>query len=572
MVPGVLEPPPSRLLLTLAGGLTQVLGLAYLVLGLAALPIAHELHGGTRSVIVSIVAALTAVVCGNLVYRGRMIPIALAVGLDVGFGIALARGSTAIGALLHILPNRSDPAAQTVATVGAFAMFTAAALCILAIPVALRLRAWARQGLDPLLHSRIGSAAHPGDPWKSPKGGEAGVIDSGPNLQGNVLQFDAGGVAAGGGGEDEPQTTGASGAPVQTLRGVGRSRIPATQVLYRRKSSKTAIIIVVSATLIAVGLVIATIGSESSNGDVISMASSDAAMATRGSAAASAQVADAAAAAQVSPDAAGSSAPSAPSVPRIPDLISQFHAAVGDAASNDLTRLFDPNVFAFGVGPQDVAQGRAAVVAMLRKNIGSGATGRTAVAGYFSRIGVDGDVGWFGEEMRVGKTTYVVSAALGLRHGAWSIFALHWALALPNAVAHQLAYRGELEIPDSIPNGRSDLPLAKAMLAAFSSRTAFADARSIRADALNFGSAPGERSAGESAKRMFSQLKAKIRLHDAVTVGSIGEHGGWGAANVDYIDADKAGREIRQTFRVLSVWLLEDDQWRIVQTQWSNGH
>lgn len=525
MPPGVLEPPPSRLFLTLAGGLTQALGLAYLILGVAALPIAHELRGGTQSVIVSIVAALATIVCGNLVYRGRMIPIALAVGLDVGFGIALAHGTTAIGALLHILPKKSDPAAQTLAKLGSFAMFVAAGLCVLAIPVALRLRVWARQGLE-----------------SAPSAGNSAS-------------------------DDNSQATSTGDKVEQTLKGVGATRAPVTQIIHRRKQSKSAIIIIVSATLIAIGVVVTTIGSGPSTSEVINMATTDSLPAALGS--------GSAAPGKPLPSVAHPQTPPEPSVPppvpSINDFISHFHAALGDPAPDALSHMLDPNVFGFGVSAHDVAQGRASVVAMLRENIGAGPTAHITVAGYYTKTGSDGDVGWFGEELRVGKTTYTVSAAAGLRDGAWTIFALHCALAMPNETAHELAYHGQLEIPDSIPNGRTDTPLAKVMMAAFASRTAFVASRSARPDSYNFGSAPGERSAGESTTRIFSQLKAKIRHHDAVNVGAIGEHGGWGAANVDYTDADSSGHEVRQTFRVLVVWLLEDDNWRMVQTQWSNG-
>ena len=47
--------------------------------------------------------------------------------------------------------------------------------------------------------------------------------------------------------------------------------------------------------------------------------------------------------------------------------------------------------------------------------------------------------------------------------------------------------------------------------------------------------------------------------------------GGWGAANVDFTDADSDGTEVTQTFRVLAAWVKEDAGWRIVQTQWSNA-
>jgi len=60
-------------------------------------------------------------------------------------------------------------------------------------------------------------------------------------------------------------------------------------------------------------------------------------------------------------------------------------------------------------------------------------------------------------------------------------------------------------------------------------------------------------------------------LHDAVKVGALGDRGGWGAANVDFTDADPSdGTQVTQTFRVLAAWLKEPDGWRIVQTRWSN--
>lgn len=520
-------PPPSRLLLVLAGGLTQAVGVAYLILGLASLPIAHELHGGIRSVAVSIVAALATVVCGTLAYRGRMVAIALAVGLTIGFGVALTRGTTAIGALLHLLPAN---AAKNIAMVGAISMFVAAGLCMFAIPVALRIRAWARQGID-VKREAIGE-----------------VDDDSP---------------------DDTESESGEGKPEQTLKGVGRARVlPATQIIHLRRRSKSATIIVVSATLVAIGIVVTAMVSGSSESEVIKMATSGSGRAEAGSPVADAHPPDA-----QSPQSVQAASPQQPipPAPSIDDLIARFHTAIANPASEDLAQLLDTDVFAFGVGVEEVAQGKEPVMAILRKNIGEESATPIAVSARFTQVGQEGEVGWFGEELRVGQTTFVVTVAAGLRKGTWSIFALHLALPMPNETAHRLAYAGDLEIPDSIPNGLYDTPLAKAMLTAFSSRPAFVASRSIRPDALNFGSAPGERSLGENTKRIFAQLKARIRLHDTVNAGQIGERGGWGAANVDYTDADKTGHEVTQTFRVLAVWLMEDDQWRIVQTQWSNG-
>src|SRR2546430_17150773 len=95
--------PPSRALLILAGLVTQLCGALCLGLALAALPVVHDLHGGMRGLVASAVAAVAAMVCGTLAYRGRLIPLGLALGLDLGFGIALPRGGSALGALLRIL-------------------------------------------------------------------------------------------------------------------------------------------------------------------------------------------------------------------------------------------------------------------------------------------------------------------------------------------------------------------------------------------------------------------------------------------------------------------------------------
>src|SRR5580698_9487606 len=140
--------PPSRWMLIVAGAWTQLVGAAYLVLALASLPVAHDLHTGTHSLIASIVAALAALVCGTLVYRGRLIPLALAAGLDVGFGVGLPRGSSAVGSILRMLPATDASTAETLVTIGAIAMFGAAIACVVALPAALKLRAWARGELD----------------------------------------------------------------------------------------------------------------------------------------------------------------------------------------------------------------------------------------------------------------------------------------------------------------------------------------------------------------------------------------------------------------------------------------
>ena len=142
---------------------------------------------------------------------------------------------------------------------------------------------------------------------------------------------------------------------------------------------------------------------------------------------------------------------------------------------------------------------------------------------------------------------------------------------MPNAEAYKAARDGTLELPDAIPDTHDESDLAKAMRTGFASKPSFVAARSTRPDAMNFGSAPGERvQGGETIKKIFGRLKATIHLHDAVAVGTVGAKGGWGAANVEFTDADRDGTQVTQTFRVLVAWVQESGGWRMVQSHWSN--
>ena len=108
---------PSRALLIAAGLLTQLIGALCFILGLASIPVVHDLKGGMSGVIASVIASLAAIVCGTLVWRGRLVPLALAAGLDVGFGIGLPRGGSAVGAMLRMLPANEASTAETLVNI-----------------------------------------------------------------------------------------------------------------------------------------------------------------------------------------------------------------------------------------------------------------------------------------------------------------------------------------------------------------------------------------------------------------------------------------------------------------------
>ena len=527
---------PSRVLLIIAGLLTQLLGGVCFVLALASLPVVHDLHGGTKAALASVIAALGAIVCGTLVWRGRLIPLALATGLDVGLGIVLPRGSSGIGALLRILPQGDVDTAETLLTVGAIALFVAATLNLVAIPAAIKLRKWARDEL------------------------------SKPDYQ------------------PPPPEERKSGT---TLKGWGTMKLVPTQVLRvpgTPARSKPIVIFAVAIPLIAVGIAIISVstGGKAAKDEIAFGAAGSGAVgsgavgsgavgagAVGSGAVGSRAVGSAVGAGTVGSGSAavGSAAPTAEE-PGIEDFVGFFHSALGAGDAAAIGALLDDGAFGFGIDAHEVSEGRDAVAAMLVKDLGAKAT----VSAKLHQVGREGDVAWVAEELRAGGKSFVTSYIAGLHDGQWSIAAIHFAVAMPNADAYQAARSGDLAVPDAIPGRTDDSALAVAMKTAFASKSSFVDARSTRSDAFNFGSAPGEHIAGGDAiRKVFSRIRATVHLHDAVRVGQVGAHGGWGAANVDFTDADRDGTDVTQTFRVLAAWVQEPAGWRIVQTQWSNA-
>jgi hypothetical protein len=340
---------------------------------------------------------------------------------------------------------------------------------------------------------------------------------------------------------------------VRTLPGLGPAKkLVPTQVLHVGRRGKPGVIIGVALTLIVIGIIVitATLGGSSPVDDV---AKPDPHVVAGGS-----QVVGSA----VEPGTAiepGVAVDSSVAPPSLDDFIASFHASLSD---DKLEPRFDAKAFAFGAESNDIAEGQAAIVKQLRDDIGS--PPREVIA-KFSSTANDGDIGWFAEELRVGDNTFVVTAALGLADNAWTIRALHWGRPMSDKEARALAQDGDLATPDVIPDTHDESELAKAMREAFARKPSFVEALSARADAFNYGSTGERLRGGESIEKVFGRIKATIHLHDAVKVGTIGTRGGWGAANVDFTDGET------QTFRVLAVWLHEDQGWRIVQTQWSNA-
>lgn len=510
---------PSRVLLIAAGVLTQLTGAVCLVLALAALPIVHDLRTGTTGVIATAVAALAALVCGPLIWRGRLVPLALGAGLDLGLGLGLLRGGSAIGALLRLLPADELHTFGTLITVTAIVMFAAAALCLLAVPSALELRRWARAELEAET-----APAHERPPIDRPS-------------------------------------------PSSTLKGIGAVTLRPTQVIRTNATArqKSLVIASVALTLVALGIILITaaIGDDGPSTKRSAATSGSGTSATGFNAGGVADLSNLGAPADAAVD-----APAEP--PPLDDFVASLHRALASASAADLGPLFDAQAFAFGTGAHELAEGRDAAIAQLQANLGEPPPTGFSVTPRFSHVANEGDAGWLAEQLVVGDHAFVVSAALFAHDGTWTIAALHWAEAMPNPTAYRLAREGELAIPDAIPDAHDDSSLAAAMRTAFSSRASFVEALSARDDAFNFGSAGERLFGGATIRKVFGRLAATVHLRDAVKVGRLGAHGGWGVANVEFTDADREGTETTQTLRVLVAWLEEDGAWHIVQTHWSN--
>lgn len=248
------------------------------------------------------------------------------------------------------------------------------------------------------------------------------------------------------------------------------------------------------------------------------------------------------------------------------ELVVLERAAIAKADEAALVALMMPNAFVHGIDASDVAYS-AKLGAPFVRSIGG-----TLVESTWSKITRDKDVAWIVDELNAGGLK-VLTSQLAVRDGTtWKVAAWHVAQLVPNKVAYEQARARRLPTPDAVTDQPDDdHQVHDAFLAAFSSREAFITAFSERADAIDLGSAPGERILGGPAvKKAFGKIAAIISVQPGVAAGRAGDKVGWAAGNVSFtmtIDDE----DTTQIFRVLAVLVREKDGWRIVLAQWSNA-
>ncbi|MDB4963205.1 MAG: hypothetical protein JWP01_3204 [Myxococcales bacterium] len=275
-----------------------------------------------------------------------------------------------------------------------------------------------------------------------------------------------------------------------------------------------------------------------------------------------------------------------PNVP-VRTFLAEQRGAIAKADARGLADHVAPTAVAFGIDADDIAEGRVAIQAMFAKNLGDAPPDGFTVASKFVAIGEEKNHAWIAEELElsgpgVETRRIAITQLAAFLDGTWTTVAMHWGVPVPDDTAVRRAILGTLPTPRVVPvraDGGGDLD--PAVRAAFASRTAFADARSERTDAFNFGSGPGERSTGGAAiKRLFGRLRSELRLVGGARVVAgaawdpaqqAGSWIGFAALNADYTAKSRAATDVTQTFRVLAILIREGDAWKIVQTQFSNA-
>jgi hypothetical protein len=559
--------PPGRALLRVAGALTQVSCGACLLIGTIGFVLVQQNSSDNIGAVAAwLVAAMLGLVFGGLIYRGGLVSMLVAAAIDAGFGIALiAIEYDSLRRLLKILPASDVATIADGLDVAGFVVIGAAALCLIGLPQGVRYARWFHGAA--VTRSAM-STARGFPPPPVPARTSAYIIpaDEQPGSR-RRLYLALGGLAVG------------VGAGVGVIVSSSPTTASDAASLDGRAPPSTPIAVAAPAP-----------PTQPAAAPPARLAPGDPGASDPGAsdAAASDAAANSADAGASSADAGRAAVQPAEPVER---MVAARRAALAGVDTGALAGLVVPTVFGFGVDADEVAEGRDAVVAQIERDLGEPPAGGFTIDSRALAIGQERGHAWIAEEIEVsapgddpaggGRRRFAITELAAVIDGKWKIVALHWATPVDDATAERLAILRTLPVPPAIPD-RSDGAgsLAPAVRAAFASRTAFAEARSERVDAFNYGSG-GERVQGGAAiKRLFARLKAQIKMRDGARIVAGGAWDpaqkaapwvGWAALNVDFTAKTRAATEVTQTFRVLAILVSEGSAWRIVQTHWSNA-
>jgi hypothetical protein len=556
--------PPGRALLRLAGALTQVSCGVCLLIGTIAIVLVQQAKvGGIAPVAAWLLAAMAGLVFGGLIYRGGLISMLVATVIDVGFGLVLlAIEYETLRRLLKILPASDVATIADGLDVAGFIMLGAGAICLIALPQGMRYAQWFR-GAAATRNAMSTARGFPPPPVPARTSAYIIPAEERPESRRRLYMILGGlaiGVGAGVGAlvsSTRPEPS-ASDAPAPALTAAPPSAPPAPPPKPAAEPPGRAEQPVVPA--VAPSNAAPTPGART----------------------------DAAAGAGVAIAAEPPSDETRVIKPRqsVDHMLAAQRAAIANADSNALSALLSTRAFAFGVDADEVAEGRDAIAAQLTRDLGEVPPGGLTVESKALTVGQERGHAWIAEELDIAtpgreRRRLAITELAAAIDGQWLIVAMHWASPVDDATAERLAILKTMPTPHPIADRREGADeLETAVRAAFASRATFTEALSERPDAFNFGSGGERVRGGYAIKRIFGRLRAQIRMHDGarVVAGGFWDPSqktapwiGWAAVNVDFTSKTRAATEITQTFRVLAVLLKDGADWKIVQTQWSNG-
>jgi len=556
--------------LRLASVLTQLCSASCLLLGTIAFVLVQQNKtGGAAYVVAWCVAALAGLVLGGLMVRGGMISLIGSVVVDLGFGVVLlvVLDDAALRGLVTVLPASDlEMIAQIVVGIGG-AMLAVAVLCLVAIPQALRYAWWLQGHADAPSQTAPFLAAAPS------------VTATRPSRPGALRPTDL---------RDEPILAGstAKGWAPPTAK-ITVWNLPKASPEERR--SRRRLYIALAGFAIGfgagIGALVSSSARSSAPGAPVAGSAAIAIPPGAGSATVDTPAGGTGSAAAVASPNSGSAADgpigeggSLEDVPSVQRFVEAQRAAIAKGDLAALAAMLAPTAFGFGVEADALAETRGELAAQLARDLGEPAAGGFTVEQKFVATGEEGSHAWIAMELAVvspdgRERRFAITELATVVDRAWSIVAWHWAVPVPDATAERRAILGTSPRPKAVPDVATAPPeLEAAARAAFASRTAFAAARSERADGFNFGSAPGERVVGGArVKALFDRLRFDIRVHDGLRVHAVSETVGVAAANIDLTSKTRAATDLTQTLRVLAVFVKEGPAWKLVQTQWSHG-
>jgi ketosteroid isomerase-like protein len=544
--------PPGRALLRIAGVLTQMACASCLLLGTIAFVLVQQNRsGGGGLAVVWALAALAGLVFGGLMARGGLIAVLTSAALDAAFGITLLTlDHETLGEIMRVLPSSDVEMIGDVLFGAAIAMVWISALCFASIWQALRYNRWLRAAPD---FAAAGStergfppppvSAAAGSLWRTPTAEPAETRSRRRMyfaLAGFAIGFGAGiGVLVSS--TSRPSTRSESSG--STASGSG--------------SAKTG-----SATSIKTGSAATRTGSAGSNGKVVAVNT---------------------------PDAGADPGVPVPAIekPNVQAFIQDQRAALAKGDIKALIASVAPTAVGFGADADEIAEGRDAIEAQLRHDLGSLPAAGVTIEAKFLHVGEERNHAWFAQDLLLSasgyKARFVITQLAALINGKWMVVAWHWGVPVHDEDAERVAILGTKPVPKPIaPKLAGPKELDATVHKAFASRRAFSDARSDREDDFNFGSAPNERIVGGSSiKRIFQRKgSSEVRLHDGVwaVAGNAWDPAqkdapyiAFAAINADMMLKTKAATDLTQTFRVLLILVKEGSEWKIVQAQFSHG-